>query len=232
MKPPELLIFATRYDLVTHRTHGIAQKLMANVKQLGIASVALFEALATPAGLVAAAANRPTVIAFYCHGDADGRLLAQDREPCWSSAGVPDLSGIVVFALACRAMCWLGKDAACLNARLLVGYECDLMTPANGSSRFWEVYEDIHCFVAQNLAVGANEAWIERQFYELCTKYVHELDDSEAGLVELIAIQQSRDEIQFQKSATGRVPLRHSRGCHWRLAGADAGTSFPPGDHK
>ena len=197
MTPPVLLVFATRYDVVTHRTCAIARRLLAEAQRLGISSAALVETAATTSEFLKATANRPAVIAFYCHGDLDGRMLAQDGEPCWSPEGIPDLSGIAVFAHACRAMCWLSNQAADLKARLLVGYEIDLITPANGSTRFWEMYEGVHCFVAQQLAAEADQTWIRNEFYELCTRYVHELDTRQAGLVELIAVQQSRDAIVF-----------------------------------
>jgi hypothetical protein len=197
MTPPVLLVFATRYDAVTRRTYAVAQRLMANTEHSGIGSVALLEGTATAVELLKATANGPAVIAFYCHGDPEGRLLGQDRKPCWTSAPIPDLSGIAVVAHACRAMGWLRDQAAYLKARLLVGYDCDLLTPANGSIRFWEVYESVHCFIAQHLAAGADEAWIRHEFYELCTRYFHELNRAQARLIELIAIRQALDAIVF-----------------------------------
>jgi len=197
MRPPALLVFATRYDAVTRRTYAIAERLLADVEGLGVGSLALCEASATASELGAAIAKGPAVIAFYCHGDTQGRILSQDREPCWSSGNMPDLSGIAVFAHACRAICWLRVQAGELKARLLVGYQRDLITPANGSRRFWEVYEAVHCFVPRHLAAGDDEAWIRREFYEVCTRYEHELNGHQAGLVELIAVQQSRDDIAF-----------------------------------
>jgi hypothetical protein len=197
MTPPVLLVFATRYDAVTRRTYRIAERLLAQVQELGIGSVALVENAATTSELIKATANRPAVIAFYCHGDLDGRMLAQDGEPCWTREATPNLSGTALFAHACRAMRWLCSQAADLNARLLVGYEVDLITPASGSERFWEMYEAMHGFVARHLAAGADQAWIRLEFYELCTGYFHELHAQQAGLVELIAVQQSRDEIVF-----------------------------------
>ena len=192
-----LLIFATRYDDVTRRTHGIAQKLLASAEQSGIATLALLEGAATGAQLLNAAANRPTVIALYSHGDLDGRILAQDQRPCWTAQTVPDLSGIAVFAHACRAIGWLRDQSAHHRARLLVGYEGDLIAPANGSTWFWEIYEEVHSFVPHRLAAGADDAWIRNEFYELCTKRFHALNIQQAQLMELVAIQQSRDELVF-----------------------------------
>ncbi len=197
MTQPLLLIFATRYDHVTRRTHRIAQELLAKAGQLRVPTVALLEAAATRTEFLKAAANRPTVVAFYSHGDLDGRILAQDKEPCWTIQSVPDLCGSAVFAHACRAIRWLRYQAARHKARLLVGYESDLITPANGSIQFWEIYKRVHSFVPQHLAASADEGWIRSQFYELCTACFHELNTREARLIELVAVQQSRDEIVF-----------------------------------
>jgi hypothetical protein len=197
MRRPSLVIFATRYDGVTRRTHRIAQRLLAVAESSGIECAALFETHATDRALAEAVSLRPAAIAFYCHGDLDGRILAQDREPCWAPTSTPDLSGVAVFAHACRAMCWLRAQAADLRSCLVVGYERDLKLPANGSARFWEIYEDLRTFVARHLAEGADADSIRRPFYDLCTKYLHELDAREAGLMELVAVYQSRDEIIF-----------------------------------
>lgn len=197
MMQPALLVFATRYDDVTRRTHGIAQRLLASAGQCGIATSALLETAALGPGLMEGIASHPVVIAFYCHGDGQGRLLAQDRQPCWTGDTIPDLSGIAVFAHACRAIRWLTDQAARHRARLMIGYEGDLITPADGSIRFWDMYGEVHSFVAQHLAAGTDDSWIRREFYEVCTRCFHELDKHQAGLIELVAIQQSRDEVVF-----------------------------------
>jgi hypothetical protein len=164
---------------------------------LGISSVALIESAATTVEFRNAAASGPAVIAFYCHGDVAGRILTQDGEPCWTPEAIPDLSGTAVFAHACRGMCWLSGQARELKARLLVGWECDLKTPANGSDRFWEVYAGVHCFLPKRLATGADDAMIRRDYYEFCTRYIHELNARDARLMEIIAVQESRDDIVF-----------------------------------
>jgi hypothetical protein len=194
---PALLIFATRYDDVTRRTHNIARRLMASAGQRGIATLTLLDDAATGTAILGAVAHPPAVIAFYSHGDLQGAILAQDGEPCWTAQTVPDLSGTAIFAHACRAIRWLGDQAADHKARLLVGYAADLITPADGSGRFWERYEQVHSLVPQELAAGADEASIQKAFYDFCTTCFHVLNTTEAGLIELMAIQQSRDEIVF-----------------------------------
>jgi len=59
------------------------------------------------------------------------------------------------------------------------------------------MYQGVHCFVPQHLAMGADNYWIRREFYDLCTRYIHELKTTDAGLIELIAVEQSRDAIVF-----------------------------------
>lgn len=193
-----LLIFATCYDDVTRRTYSIAQRLLSTAEQSGIATLALFEAAATGTELLSATASRPTVIAIYSHGDLDGAILAQDQQPCWTKQTVPDLSGIVLFAHACRGIRWLRDQAEHHKARLLVGYEGDLFTPANGSAQFWEIYQEVHSFVPQHLTARADDAWVRSEFYQLCTKRFHELNlDQTRPLMEIVAIQQSRDGLVF-----------------------------------
>jgi hypothetical protein len=204
MTPSVLLIFATRYDDVTRRTYGIARRLLANAKQAGAAVVTLFDANATGGNLLSATASDcPTVIAFYSHGNEEGAILAQDREPCWTSQTVPDLSGIALFAHACRGIRWLRDQALYHKARLLVGYETDLYTPHNGSSRFWEVYEELHSFVPQQLATNADVAQVRRQFLDLCTERFYELNSDQTPLMEILAITQSRDRIVFDQIDEG-----------------------------
>jgi len=197
MTQPALLVFATKYDDVTRRTHAIALRLLATAHEEGVSTASLLETAAVERELLAAAARSPRAIALYSHGDAEGRVLAQDGAPCWVSERCPDLSGIAVFAHACRAICWLRSEATRHRARLLVGYECDLTTPANGSARFWDVYAELHSFVPRHLAGQAGPEWIRDQFYYLCTERFHELNQQRAGLIELIAVEQSRDEIVF-----------------------------------
>ena len=109
----------------------------------------------------------------------------------------PDLSGIAVVAHVCRGVRWLRDQAAHHNARLLVGYEIDLLTPKNGSPRFWEIYEELHSFIPQKLAAKADEIPVQRQFYELCTERFHEHNGNQSPLMEILAIIQSRDHIVF-----------------------------------
>ena len=192
-----LVIFATCYDEVTQRTRSIAQRLMSSASQSGIATLALFDADATGARLLSATANRPAVIAIYSHGDVDGAILAQDQQQCWTNQAVPDLSGIALFAHACRGIRWLRDQSPDHRARLLVGYEVDLISPANGSNEFWGIYAEVHSFVPQHLAAGADKERVRREFYELCTKHLHKLNVDQAPLMEVIAVQQSRDALLF-----------------------------------
>ena len=79
----------------------------------------------------------------------------------------------------------------------MVGYEKDLLTPKNGSSRFWEIYEELHSFIPRQLAAKADDAQVRRQFYELCTERFYEHNGNQPPLMEIVAIMQSRDQIVF-----------------------------------
>ena len=83
------------------------------------------------------------------------------------------------------------------GSRLLVGYEVDLITPAEGSDRFWGAYGDIHSFLPRGLAMAAEERELRAEFYSLCTRHLSELHRDGAGLIELLAVEQSRDRVIF-----------------------------------
>jgi hypothetical protein len=140
---------------------------------------------------------RPAVIAFYSHGNEEGTILTQDRTPCWTIQTIPDLSGIAVVVHACRGICWLRDQTVRHNARLLVGYEGDLLTPKNGSPLFWKIYEELHSFIPHRLAAKDDEATVRRQFYELCTERFREHNRGQPPLMEILAITQSRDYVVF-----------------------------------
>jgi hypothetical protein len=108
----------------------------------------------------------------------------------------PDLSGIVLFAHACRAMRWLKGQATRVNPRLAIGYETDLYSPPNGNPQFWEIYEELHSFVPERIAASVDVATVRREFYELCTDRFRKFRD-QGSLIELVALIQSRDQIVF-----------------------------------
>ena len=193
-----LLIFATQYDDVTEQTSAIARHLLLCAADSGIPAQPLFGELAVQDELLVALTRSPTVIAFYGHGDEQGRILTQDREPCWADDNIPTLRGVSVYAHACRALKWLSDQASQHQAHLLVGYYVDLKIPCDGSTRFWEVYREIHSFVPHHLAQNARNEEIRRDFYDLCTLYFHELNGPFAPLMEVIAVQESRDRLTFR----------------------------------
>lgn len=197
-----LLIFATDYDVVTRRTHAIARRLVEHAVDAGIETVSLFGDSAVAALLKNALIDEPAVVAFYAHGDEQGRILSQDREPCWNLDGIPDLSRAAIYTYACRAMCWLSEQAEHHQARLMVAYWIDLITPSDGSDRFWEIYQEIHSFVPAQLAHGEGKERIRSDYYGLCTARLHELDAAKANLMEIIAVRQSRDYLAFLESRT------------------------------
>jgi hypothetical protein len=102
-----------------------------------------------------------------------------------------------VYAHACRALSWLRRHRTQHRAHTLVGYEVDLKTPPDGSDAFWRAYRDIHSFVPQELAREKNIALIRAEFQALCTVRFHEINETRCGLIELVAILQSRDYINF-----------------------------------
>src|SRR5229473_6236175 len=102
-----LVIFATRYDTITERTHSIARRLLARATDAQIPVLELFEANATCQQLVRTLGQTIRVLAFYGHGGENGQLLTQDREPCWAIDAIPRLAETAIVAHACRGMNWL-----------------------------------------------------------------------------------------------------------------------------
>lgn len=192
-----LLIFATRYDRVTKRTFDIARRLERLATELQIDVDTMFEWHAPETGLADVLQDRFQVIAFYGHGDADGNLIGQNRAPYWTLEAIPNLGRRAVFAHACRAMLQLQKQSAGLNAGLIVGYSVDLITPAEGSNDFWECYAEVHSLFPIRLAMRVEVTKIRDEFYALCTDKVHTLNSFGARLMELVAIQQSRDSLEI-----------------------------------
>ena len=126
-----LLIFATRYDVVTIQTFSVAEHLRSQLEMLQVESEALLENDATSDHFNLTVARPFEVFAFYSHGDEAGRILAQDRLPVWTDDTCPDLRGGAVFAHACRAMLALERQFKRLNVRVAVGYSIDLKLPPN-----------------------------------------------------------------------------------------------------
>ncbi len=192
-----LVVFATRYDTITERTHSIARRLLARAADGQIPVVELFDANATCQELAKTLSQTIRVFAFYGHGDEDGKLLTQDREPCWAIDGIPRLAETAIVAHACRGMNWLAPQFESLGVRVVVGYEVDLYQPNDGSPLFWDSYEEIHSFIPPMLFHGVDIGKVRLAFYAFCTDLLHKLDARKAALIELISIMQSRDRLQI-----------------------------------
>ncbi len=194
-----LLIFATRYDVVTIRTFAVAEYLRVRADDLQVTSEVLFENNATRDEFNTKVVNAFEVFAFYSHGDDSGQILAQDGSPIWTDEDCPDFRSGVVFAHACRAMLALERQFASLNASVLAGYRIDLKLPPNGSDTFWEFYRQLHVLVPLRFAQAAAPELVRAEFYELATGFFDQLRCSGSSLIELIAVQQSRDELMIVK---------------------------------
>ncbi len=147
--------------------------------------------------LSAAFKPSPEIVSFFVHGDADGRLLTQDHEPCWSNDNIPVIGASAIIAHACGAMKWLADQIDFLRVGMIAGYYVDLMQPANGSELFWQSYGEIHCFLPEAFYPGGQTEEVRREFYKLCTRHFEYLNKNGAGLIELLAIQQSRDRLEI-----------------------------------
>lgn len=191
-----LLIVATRYDSVTTRMLAVAEQLLARARQIELEAFELFASEATGGNLRHQLERRGCrVCAFFGHGDDNGALLAQDTFPYWEDEATPNFSGGAIVAHACRAMRGLERQFIQLNTRLIVGYRVDLMLPPDGSDVFWETYSAICTRIPELLAQGVAWEQTKAEFHDLATAGFHRVNESGGSLVELLAIQQVRDEL-------------------------------------
>lgn len=188
-----LFIIATRYDPVTCRTFEIAQQLRRSAESIPIDTGTAFEDSVTRTVFEQIPVAQTSIIAFFGHGDIDGRFVSQSREPCVLDDSALQFVDMVLVAHACRAMIWLRGHFARLRLRALFAYDQDLITPHEGSVEFWRAYREIHCFVPIHVARGWSIAEIRLAFYSICTEEIDAAYKSGGGLVELIALEQSRD---------------------------------------
>ena len=187
-----MLIVATRYDKVTVQTFAIAERLRREGKELGLQTASLLADEATGDRLREKIADRFRVFAFYAHGDDSGQILAQDGLPIWTEQNIPDFHGGVIFAHACRAMLTLERQLLHLNVSVVVGYRIDLKLPPDGSEVFWEYYRRLHSLLPLRFAQVSTPEAARAEFYELATGFLAETHRRGGGLIELIAVQQSR----------------------------------------
>ena len=190
-----LLILATRYDEVTARTLAVAQALREAGQAASLHVTALFEADATEDSLRQELDRSFRVVAFYTHGDQNGRLLGQDGIPLWSDDSVPDFHQGALVAHACRAMLTLDEQFEKLDASIIVGYRIDLKLPPDGNATFWDLYGRLHVLFPLRLAQGCHAPDVRDEFYRFGTEAFAQLDQQGGSLIELLALQQSRDEL-------------------------------------
>jgi hypothetical protein len=200
-----IVLIAPRYDGVTTRTHAVAMKTLADILDLNIEAVPLFVDDATINRISESLVDRIECVAFYGHGDDSGRPLTQTREP-WCDECGSVLERKTVYAHACRAMLFLSLRGSELGLTCAMGYRIDLFQPAEAEEDFWERFNEVHAFVARELVKKSAHEDIKGRFYEFCTTHLDALHSAGAGLVELIAILQARDDfeiLEFNAAAPG-----------------------------
>jgi hypothetical protein len=202
-----LLVVATRYDDVTRRISVIAEYLLQQGHARAIPTIFLFEAKATRQAFREEIRRPFQVIAFFGHGNERG-IIAQDQEPFWHEGEVPDFQGSVLVALACRAMLCLEYQVDRLRAKAIVGYRVDLTLPPNGSESFWDCYRRLHVLIPLRLMETADLDRTRDEFYRLATESFEDVYRQGGSLVELISLQQSRDNLLICKGqdTLGGVP--------------------------
>ncbi len=201
-----LLILATRYDEVTARTLAVAQALREAGHAACVDVTASFEADATENSLRKELDRAFRVSAFYTHGDQNGQLLGQDGIPLWSDHSVPGFHQGALVAHACRAMLTLDEQFERLDAGVIVGYRVDLKLPPDGGRTFWDLYRRLHVLFPLRLAQGCHAPDVRDEFYRLGTEAIAKLYQQDGSLIELIALQQSRDELVVRIKAEKMVP--------------------------
>jgi hypothetical protein len=201
-----LLIVATRYDEVTTRTFAVAEYLLQQGREREVETTVLFEARATSDNVREEIGRPFHVVAFFSHGSERG-IMAQDREPFWQDGDVPDFHGSAIVAPACRAMLHLERHFARLRARVIVGHRVDLKLPPNGSELFWDRYRRLHALFPLRLLEAADIDRTRDEFYRLGTEAFEEVKRHGGGLIEMISLLQSRDDVVVcsQRDALGTV---------------------------
>jgi hypothetical protein len=189
-----LLIVATRYDEVTARTLAVAEYLLQQGREREVETTVLFETRATRDSLREEIARPVQVVAFFGHGNERG-IMAQDQEPFWQEGDLPDFHGSAVVAHACRAMLHLEHHVERLRASVIVGYRVDLKLPPNGSDLFWDRYRRLHSLFPLRLVEAADVDRTRDEFYRLGTESLEEVFRHGGSLIELISLQQSRDDL-------------------------------------
>jgi hypothetical protein len=92
-------------------------------------------------------------------------------------------------------MLYLETQRGKLRAKLLVGYRVDLKLPPEGSDLFWDRYRRLHVLFPLRLVEATDVDDVRREFYSLGTECIAEVHRHGGSLIELIALQQSRDDL-------------------------------------
>ena len=188
-----IILIAPRYDGVTERTHAVAEKTLADIIALEI------DVITADRGYVLRISEslRGDMVVMANRGDQLlRRLLTQKREP-WCEACGGDLSRKTIYAHACRGMVFFRHNGAGLGLACAMGYSIDLFQPDTADDDFWTRFKEVHAFVARGIVQRVGHEELKRQFYEFCTFHLHALNDAGAGLIELIAIEQARDDFEI-----------------------------------
>ena len=83
----------------------------------------------------------------------------------------------------------------------------DLKFPSNGSDLFWDRYRRLHSLFPLRLVEAADLDYTRGEFYRLGTEAFEEVYRHGGSLIELISLQQSRDDIVVcnQRDSLGAV---------------------------
>jgi hypothetical protein len=202
-----IILIAPRYDGVTARTHAVAEKTLCDILALNIDVISLFVEDATLLKILESLGGDIECVAYYGHGDHLGRLLTQERKP-WCDACGSALQRKTIYAHACRAMVFLSHNGGALGLVCAMGYRIDLFQPYSADEDYWVRFNEVHAFVAREIVQKASHEEIKRRFYELCTFHLHALNKAGAGLIELITMEQARDDfeiLRFDDPASNRA---------------------------
>jgi hypothetical protein len=84
-----------------------------------------------------------------------------------------------------------------LNVAVALGYRIDLKLPANGREFFWHRHRQLHALLPIRFAQATAPKKAQEEFYDLATQFLAETDQFGGSLIELIALQESRDELEI-----------------------------------
>ena len=73
--------------------------------------------------------------------------------------------------------------------------------PPDGTATFWDLYRRLHVLFPLRLAQGGHAPDVRDEFYRSATEAIAQLYRQDGSLIELLALQQSRDDLVLRISA-------------------------------